>query len=119
MLVPNTAEVKIAKSQMQEWVEHTNEGCEIGNAAHDALDELPGQLTAADGRGLADNGTNTTRTGNGPDEEGQAAARDDIGLDGEEMADLVHREPDGRQRQQPEDEKRCVVSSYCPRVGSK
>lgn len=61
------------------------------------LDNLPAQIRARQRRGLVDNGTDATGTHNGPDEEGDAGARHKVGLYGEEVADLVDGEPNGRQ----------------------
>lgn len=46
---------------------------------------------------LAYNGTYATSPDNGPDEEGYARARHKISLDGEQVANLVDRKPDGGQ----------------------
>jgi len=53
---------------------------------------------------------------NGPSEEGEARNRHKVGLDSEEMADLVDREPDGRQREEPEQKKGHVVSGVRARA---
>lgn len=66
--------------------------------------------------GLLDDGTDSTGTNDGPDEEGNAGGRDKIGFDGEEMADLVNWEPDGGERAEPEDEERRIPGRVGARV---
>lgn len=65
--------------------------------------------------GLSDDGTDTTGAGDGPDEESNSCGWDEIGLDGEEMADFVDGEPDGGERAEPEDEERDEVGGAGPR----
>lgn len=57
-----------------------------------------------DGVRLADDGAWPAGADNGPDEEGDARDGDDIGLDGEKVADLVDGEPDCGEGAEPEDE---------------
>jgi hypothetical protein len=99
-----------------EAVEHArtyNERREVGNGRHDTLDKLPGEIAAMDCVSLLDDGANTTSADEGPDHESNAADRDEVRLDGEEMTDLVDREPNGRQGAEPEDEEGNPVSRCC------
>ena len=50
---------------------------------------------------------------NSPDEESDTGGRDEKGFGGEEMADLVHREPDCRQAAYPEKEEANEVPCIC------
>jgi hypothetical protein len=61
------------------------------------LDNFPAQIRARQRRGLVDDGTDAAGAHNSPDEEGNAGARHKVGLYGEEVADLVNGEPNGRQ----------------------
>ena len=81
-----------------------NEGGKVGNGGHDALDHLPGQVGAVDGVGLLGDGADAAGADDGPDEEGDAGDGHNVGLDGEEVADLVDGEPDGGQGAEPEEE---------------
>ena len=49
----------------------------------------------------------------GPDEEGNTGWWHEVSFDGEEMADLVHGEPDGWQAEGPEEEKAEIVPCNC------
>ena len=59
---------------------------------------------------LAHNRADTASTHDGPDEESDAGYWDKVRLDGEEMANLVHGEPDCWKRAEPEDEKGNPIS---------
>lgn len=48
-----------------------------------------------------------------PDEEGKTSSRYKVRLDGEEMADLVDWKPDGRKREEPEEEEGDIVTGIC------
>ena len=50
------------------------------------------------------NWANTLGSYNRPDKEGHAGHGNEKGFDGEEMADLVHGEPDSWKRAKPEEE---------------
>src|SRR5690606_18256044 len=71
-----------------------DESCKVGNGRHDTVDKSPSKFAAMDGMALLNNRAEATRFLNGPPKECEASNRDDIGLDGEEMADLMNREPD-------------------------
>lgn len=94
-----------------------DQGGEVGDGAHDALDELPGQGGPAQGGGLADDGADAARPHDGPDEEGDGRDGDEVGLDGEEVADLVDREPERWQADDPEDEETDPVRGRRAGVG--
>lgn len=76
----------------------------VGNRRHDALDDAPGESAAMDGVRLVHDRSDPVRLDDGPDEEGDSGDRHDVCLYGEEMADLMHRWVDRRQRDEPEDE---------------
>lgn len=78
--------------------------CEVSDGRHDALDHSPAERTAVSGTRLVDDGTNTVRPDDGPDEESNARGRYEVSLDGEQVTNLVDREPDGRQREEPKKE---------------
>lgn len=59
---------------------------------------------------LADDGTWTSGTDDGPDEECDASDGHDVGLDGKEVADFVDGEPNCGEGADPEDEERDPVS---------
>ena len=82
-----------------------DEGCEVADGAHDTCDDAPCELGSLCGAALFDDGADAAGADNAPDEEGDATDWGDDGLDGEEMADLVDREPDEGQGAEPEDEK--------------
>ena len=77
---------------------------EVCNCRHDAFDYGPREGRAVEATRLVHNGTDALGSDNGPDEEGDACSGDKIGFDGEEVADLVHRKPQGRQRACPKEE---------------
>jgi len=64
-----------------------------------------------------DDRSRTPSSHQSPDEEGNAGGRDKIRLHRKQVADLVHGEPDGWERDQPEDEERCVVGRRSSRAG--
>ena len=86
-----------------------DESCKVGDSSHDAGDDCPSQLGAACSGALLDHGSSTASSDECPDEERDTSSRRDDCLDGEEMANLVHREPDERKRTQPEKHKRDQV----------
>jgi hypothetical protein len=65
---------------------------------------------------LLDDGTDTTGTRNRPGEESDSSNGNYVSLDGEEMSDLVDREPESRKRAKPEDEEGSKVRSVCARI---
>ena len=83
----------------------------VGDSAHDTLDDSPCELTALELSRLTNDGTETVCSDNGPDEEGDTSSRCYDRLDREKMADLVDREPQCRQRAQPEEEEADEVAS--------
>ena len=68
---------------------------------------------------LTNNGTNTASSDDGPDEKRDTGSRNKIGLDGEQVANLMDGEPDGREGNEPEDEKGGVVGRCCPCIFGK
>ena len=87
----------------------------VGNGGHDAANHEPTQCGAFGGTGLLDNGTDSLCANDGPDEESKTSRRYKVGLDGEEMADLVDGEPDGGQTTQPEQEEAHECHRVCAR----
>lgn len=68
-----------------------------------------------------DDGADATGADDGPDEKGNPGTGDEVSLDSEEVTDLVHWEPDGRERDEPKDEeadpvRRCSASVLGKRV---
>lgn len=63
-----------------------------------------------------DDGANTAGADDGPDEEGDAGAGDEVSFYCEQVTDLVHWEPDGRERDKPEDEEADPVRRGSARV---
>ena len=88
-----------------------DQGCKIGNGRHDALDHSPAQWSSRLGGWLVDDGTDTVSSDDGPDKKCHTCDGDEVGLDSEEMANLVDWEPDRRQTAKPEDEEAGEVSS--------
>jgi hypothetical protein len=65
---------------------------------------------------LVNNWSNPMGSDNGPDEEGNACCGDDVGLDREQVTNLVNREPDGWEGAKPEDEERDEITGIGARV---
>lgn len=65
---------------------------------------------------MADDGADATRSHDCPDEECDGRDGDEVGLDGEKMADLVNREPESWQADQPEEEEADPVGRRRARV---
>lgn len=74
-----------------------NESCEVRNRRHYTFDHGPTKSTASSLATLMDNWANAVSFDYGPYEEGNASGGDEIRFDGEEMTDLMDREPDGWQ----------------------
>lgn len=91
-----------------------NQSCKIGDAGHDTLHHRPTQIAAGRLSSLLDNGPDAVGSDDGPDEEGEAGSRDEVRFHGEKVADLVHREPDGREGEEPEEKEGEVVASVGP-----
>lgn len=85
----------------------------VGNGRHDALDNSPAKLTTLQLCRLTDDRAKTVSSDNSPDEEGNASGRCNDRLDCEQVANLVDREPQGRQRAEPEEEEGDEVAGVC------
>ena len=84
---------------------------EVGDAGHDGGYKAPCEVRATSSCGLVHDGTHSIGTVNSPDKKGQTSRWYDVRLDGEEMANLVDREPDCWERERPEDEEGDKLSS--------
>lgn len=73
-----------------------NQGAKVGDRAHDALDDLPREGASLERCSLVDNGTESASFGYEPNEECHGGNRDNVGFDGEKMANLVDWKPNGR-----------------------
>ena len=76
-----------------------NQCGEIGDGGHDGVHHSPSEFGSVDGARLNDDGANAMGSHNSPNAERNASNGSRVGLDGEEMPNLVNREPDGWQRQ--------------------
>nr|POF18699.1 hypothetical protein CFP56_62207 [Quercus suber] len=92
------------------WVVHY-QSRKVGNGGHDAFDDGPGQSTSDCGRFLVYDRADSICTHDSPDEKGDTSRWDKVCLDSEQMADLMHWEPQEWERTQPEEEERHEVSS--------
>lgn len=80
-----------------------DEGSEVGDGGHDAGDDGPSQFGPLRFGGLMNDLASSSCSNEGPDEERDTSCGCDNGLDGEEMANFMDREPDEWQRSSPEE----------------
>jgi hypothetical protein len=67
---------------------------------------------------LANNGSDSMSTNDGPDEESNSSSWDNICLDSEQVTNLVNWEPDSREGAKPEYEERDKVARVGPGIGN-
>lgn len=92
-----------------------DEGGEVGDGGHDGFDDGPCERTSTNSCGLVNDRSYAVRAYDSPDEEGDASHGDNVRFDGEQMPNLMHGEPQERQRTRPKQEERHKIRRIRPR----